>query len=189
MILTADQLPQLVPLIKPAAVDTFLPHLVTYMPQFDISTVQRIGGFIAQVAWESANFTAVIEKASGSLYEGSERLGNIYPGDGPKFKGRGLIQITGRNNYTSCSKALFQDLRLLDNPDILATPQYAVMSACWYWQGWKLNEVCDEPEEWTHPGEHHYTKIQWMTVEINGGLNGIAGRVANYQRARQVLNF
>lgn len=189
MNLTADQLKAIVPAIKQAAVDAFLPHLLNFFPIYGINSPQRIGGFIAQVAEESCNFSAVRELASGEEYEGRKDLGNVDPGDGPRYKGRGLIQITGKNNYKACSLALFNDDRLINTPDLLSAPQYAVQSACWYWRDRGLNAICDESEDYVHPGVHHYTKFQWLTIEINGGLNGIATRLGNYQRARQVLNF
>jgi putative chitinase len=148
---------------------------------------------LPQVAHESANFAAVREFASGNLYEGRKDLGNIHPGDGAKFKGRGLIQITGRGNYRWCSKDLLGNNSLEDNPELLTTPMLAVQSACWYWTVVKpMNAVCDHPEDWTHVWDHNgktYTKIQWMTLLINGGQNGIAERTANYDRAKKVLGF
>jgi len=193
MVITREQLQAIVPSIKPAALDTFLPHLQTLLPKYAIDTPQRLGGFIAQVAHESAGFSAVREFASGNAYEGRKDLGNTEPGDGPRFKGRGLIQVTGRGNYRWFSKDVFEDARAVDNPELLTTPANAVLSACWYWTTVKpMNAVCDHPEDWTHIWEHNgktYTKIMWMTLLINGGQNGIDERTANYLRARQVLNF
>lgn len=193
MTITAEQLKEIVPAIKQANVDKFLPYLQVYMPKFGIDTPQRIGGFIAQVAHESANFAAVREFASGKEYEGRKDLGNTQAGDGERFKGRGLIQITGRGNYKWCSDSLFLDNRLLINPTQLEEPEVAVESACWFWAKAKpLNSVCDHPEDWTHVWDHNgktYTKIMWMTLLVNGGQNGIGERTANYYRAKQVLNF
>lgn len=193
MILTADQLKAIVPAIKQGAIDTYLPHLNTFLPKYEINTPQRIGGFLAQTAEESINFSAVRELASGKEYEGRADLGNTSEGDGVKYKGRGLIQVTGKGNYKWCSRDLFGDDRLLTNPELLTTPQYAVQSACWFWKVAKpLNAICDHPEDWEHTWDHNgktYTKIMWMTLIVNGGQNGIDVRTANYARARQVLNF
>lgn len=189
MILTADQLAKLVPLIKPSAVSTFLPHLQRLMPQYGIDTAPRIGGFIAQTAEESINFSYVLERDSGKKYEMRADLGNNVMGDGVKFRGRGIIQITGKTMYQAVSLELFNDERLLLTPELLTAPQYAVQSACWFWKKKGLNLVADEPEDYVKAGPHQYSKLQWMTVLINGGLNGIVERTANYQRARQVLNF
>lgn len=191
--MTAEQLKAIIPAIKQGAIDAYLPHLSTFMVKYDIITPRRIGGFIAQVAHESANFSAVREFASGAAYEGRADLGNTQTGDGVRYKGRGLIQITGRGNYKWCSRDLFADDRLLETPDLLTTPQYAVQSACWFWKVAKgLNGVADHPEDWTHLWAHNgktYTKFQWLTLLINGGQNGLAERQANYDRARQVLTF
>lgn len=189
MILTADQLTKMVPAIKPGAVSTFLPHLLVFLPQYEIDTAPRIGSFVAQTAEESINYSYVLERDNGKKYEMRADLGNTVLGDGMKYKGRGLIQITGKSMYLAVSLALFNDERLLLTPDLLTTPQYAVQSACWYWKKKGLNLVADQPEGYVKPGPHQYTKVQWMTVLINGGLNGITERAANYQRARQVLNF
>lgn len=193
MTLTAEQLKAIIPAIKQIAIDAYLPHLNIFMPKYSIDTPQRIGGFIAQVGHESASFSAVREYADGKAYEGRKDLGNTQEGDGVKFKGRGLIQITGRGNYKWCSQDLFRDDTLLKAPDLLTTPQYAVQSACWFWKVAKpMNAVADHPEDWTHVWDHNgktYTKIQWMTLLINGGQNGLTERTANYNRARQVFNF
>lgn len=193
MIITAEQLLGVLPAIKQGAIDAYLPHLNNFLPVYEINTPQRVGGFIAQVGHESANFSAVREYASGQAYEGRKDLGNDQPGDGVMYKGRGLIQITGKGNYKWCSRDLFKDDRLITTPDLLTTPQYAVQSACWFWKTAKpMNGVSDHPEDWTRVWEHNgktYTKIQWMTLLINGGQNGIDERTANYNRARTVLNF
>jgi putative chitinase len=178
---------------KPADIAKYYPYLQTYMPKYGIDTAQRIGGFIAQTGEESVNYSAVLEFASGAEYEGNKNLGNVQPGDGVKFKGRGIIQITGRVNYSSCSLALFGDNRLLTTPELLEQPEWAVASACWFWKDVKgLNVIADMPEDWTKFSNHFqktYTKIQWMTILINGGLNGFTERAYNYAAARRVLNF
>lgn len=193
MIITASELKEIIPAISEKALNTYISLLNTFMSKHHIDTPQRIGGFIAQVAHESANFAAVREYASGKEYEGRKDLGNVNPGDGEKFKGRGLIQITGRGNYKWCSESLFLDNRLLINPALLEQPDLAVESACWYWTVAKpMNAICDYPEDWTHvwgKNEKTYTKIGWMTLLVNGGQNGLPERMANYERARKVLNF
>lgn len=194
MTLTADQLRRILPEITNVNLELYLPYLQTLLPHYHIDTPQRIGGFLAQVGEESINFSHVKELSTGQEYEGRMDLGNKQIGDGVRFKGRGLIQLTGRDNYTWISKDLFGDNRLLVNPDLLCKPEYAVQSACWFWTVAKpaLNPVCDHPEGWTtiwHRDNKTYTKIQWMTLLVNGGQNGIDVRTANYERARQVLAF
>jgi putative chitinase len=107
----------------------FLPELNKGMEKYEINTNLRMQHFLAQVAHESGCFTYVKEIASGKAYEGRKDLGNLHPGDGIKFKGRGLIQVTGHNNYLVLSHFLFNDSRLLTHPEILEEPEYAVLSA------------------------------------------------------------
>lgn len=168
-------------------------YLNEYFPKWEINTLQRMQMFLAQIAHESGSFKYTREIASGNAYEGRSDLGNVFSGDGKKFKGRGLIQVTGRANYQSCSLALFGDNRLLTNPDILATPRYATESACWFWKTRGLNELSDRPEDWekviirSDGQKKTYSKIQWITRKINGGLNGINEREEFYERAKRFL--
>lgn len=193
MIIELSQLNAILLKARPANLGGVCPVLQKYMPMYGIDTVQRVGGFIAQCAEESLNFSTVLEMDSGEEYEGNKMLGNTEPGDGPKFKGRGYIQITGRAAYKACSLHIFKDERLIDNPDLLCTRELAAQSACWFWRDVKgLNVIADKPEDWTNFSSHFkktYTKIQWMTILINGGLNGFNERNYNYQAARRVLNF
>lgn len=200
MTITADQLQAILPHITPANLAKFLPHLQQFMPHWHIDTPQRVGGFIAQCGEECLNFSDVIEGDDGTHFAHYEpgtrvgkQLGNTEPGDGAKFRGRGPIQTTGKGNYAWCSMDLFGDHRLLDHPELLELPENGVNSACWFWEIVKpLNKVCDHPEDWTtvwHVDGKTYTKIQWMTLLVNGGENGIDVRTANYERARHILNF
>lgn len=194
MKITASNLKQIVPTINPDLL-TVYPALLSEIPlKYNIDTPARMSCFLAQIAHESGSFKYTREIASGRAYEGRKDLGNIYPGDGVKFKGRGLIQVTGRTNYRACSLALFGDERLTKNPDILSTPTYAVESACWYWKSRGLNEICDEPDDWTITTHHPdgtvkavYNKFQWLTIKINGGLNGYNERLHFYDKAKQVI--
>lgn len=165
----------IVPQIQTLALEVFVPHLNELMPRYQINTNKRIAAFIAQVAHESGSFRYCKELASGTSYEGRKDLGNTEPGDGVKFKGRGLIQVTGRTNYRACSIALFGDLRLLDNPDTLAVPKYAVESACWFWNTRDLNALAD------------LGKFETITKRINGGTNGLTERKLFYNRALKLL--
>jgi putative chitinase len=115
MTLTAAHLKAIIPGIKQSVIETFLPHLNKYMPQYGIDNRLRVAAFIAQLIHESGGLRYVREIATGSAYEGRADLGNHYKGDGVKFKGRGLIQITGRSNYTAASHALFGDDRGLQS--------------------------------------------------------------------------
>ena len=143
------------------------------MDIFNINTPQRQAAFLAQVAHESAEFRYVEEIASGKAYEGRADLGNTEPGDGVRFKGRGLIQITGRANYASCGGALGLDL--LADPELLESPQNAARSAAWFWMTHGCNELADAD---------NFRKI---TLRINGGLNGYVDRLAYWELAKDAL--
>jgi putative chitinase len=190
----ANQLRQIAPAAKVSNLTIYAPLLSELMPKYGINTAKRITAFLAQLAHESGSFNYTEEIASGQAYEGRKDLGNVNPGDGKKFKGRGLIQITGRNNYNSCSKSLFGDQTLLKYPEKLKEPRYAAESACWFWRGWGLNEVADNEDSWTHTTrnpdgtpKHTYNKFEWLTKLINGSQNGLAERKAFYERAKQVI--
>lgn len=103
------------------------------------------------------------------------RMGNgpEDTGDGWKFRGRGLIQCTGFRNYEACSQFLFEDYRLLDDPDLLLEPKYAILSACWFWRVNKLNNYAND--------------VIRSTRIINGGTHGLEDRTAIYQRAMRYL--
>ena len=192
MTITADQLKAILPHIKDSDLQTYLPLLQQLLPAWHIDTAQRVGGFLAQTGEESISFSATRELGTGHEYEGRKDLGNSQPGDGPKFKGRGLIQITGRNNYEWCSKDVYGDEnKLLENPELLEEPEAAVNSACWFWTVVKpLNKICDYSENWTTVFKKKtYTKIAWLTLLVNGGENGLDVRTANYQRARKALGY
>ena len=153
----------------------FLDALNQAMAEFGIDTPARQAGFLAQVAHESGSLLYTREIASGAVYEGRRDLGNTEPGDGMRFRGRGLIQITGRHNYKICSLALYGDERLLDKPWLLESVIGACRSAAWYWSAFGLNALADEGD------------IKRMTKRINGGLNGLTERMAYYAVAKEVL--
>lgn len=164
--LTIDNLSRILGLsvktIKP-----FYKWLEIYMKQYEIDTPVRQAAFLSQIAHESGRFYYVEEIASGQAYEGRKDLGNTQPGDGVRYKGRGLIQLTGRSNYRQLSQELGVDFE--DNPELLKSPQYAVQSACWFWHSRGLNDYADVRD------------IRTITKRINGGYNGIADREALYK--------
>ena len=134
------------------------------------------------MAHESAELRYTREIDSGSAYDTgklAERLGNTpeADGDGQRYKGRGLIQITGRFNYRQASLELFKDATtLLEHPELLEQPELAARSAAWFWWSNGLNTVADCPNS-----------FQTITRRINGGLNGYAQRVAYFSAAQGVL--
>ena len=171
--MTLDQLKEIMPYAGKRA-GTFLEPLNAAMDEFEINTPARQAAFLAQIAHESGSLRYVKEIASGAAYEGRKDLGNTQEGDGMRFKGRGLIQITGRANYAQCGAAL--DLPLLEQPELLEETENACRSAAWFWQTRGLNELADDGE------------FKLITKRINGGYNGLADRQAYYARARGTLN-
>lgn len=158
-----------------ALADKFWPSLDATCDEFEISTPERVAAFIAQVAHESGELHYVRELADGLAYEGRRDLGNVNPGDGPRYKGRGLIQITGRQNYARCGAALI--LPLVDEPELLEQPVNASRSAGWFWKTNGLNTLADAGD------------FLAITKRINGGTNGLAQRVEYWQRAQSALGI
>jgi putative chitinase len=173
MIVTADQLMQVMPQAGARRVNEFVAALDNAYAEWEIDSRLRVSHFLAQLAAESIQLTYTAEIASGVRYEGRADLGNTQPGDGMKFKGRGLIQVTGRANYTACAKAL--NLPLLDHPELLELPIYAASSAGWFWKTHGCNELADHDD------------LYAVTRRVNGGLNNIADRSIFYNRARKAI--
>ncbi len=152
----------------------FVEPLNDAMREFDIDqNPAREAAFLAQVAHESGGFRYVLELASGESYEDRKDLGNTEPGDGPRFRGRGLIQITGRANYRACGDALGLDL--VGEPELLEEPVNACKSAGWFWRSRGLNGLADRGD------------FRAITKRVNGGYTHYAERVALWERAQGVL--
>jgi putative chitinase len=175
------------------------------MKHFDITTLQRVSCFVAQVGHESGGFRAIVENLNYSSdglrkvfgkYFPTRDLANAYArkperianrvyanrmgngpensGDGWKYRGRGMIQLTGRNNYELFAKAF--KLSIPDAIGYLETREGAAMSAAWFWDMRGLNTLADQG------------LFKKMTISINGGLNGFEDRLAHYEKARKLLN-
>ncbi|OYO29136.1 glycoside hydrolase family 19 protein [Janthinobacterium sp. PC23-8] len=172
MNLTLQQLITIMPNAR-AKAGIFLPALNAAMAEFGINTPVRQASFLAQLAHESGQLVYVRELASGAAYEGRKDLGNVQPGDGVRFRGRGLIQVTGRSNYAACGKALGLDL--LAQPALLEQTVNACRSAGWFWQSRGLNALADAGDQVA------------VTRRINGGTNGLAERLAYFKTALKVL--
>ena len=173
--------------------------------KFEINTPARMASFIGQCKHESGNFSHLEEnlnysavrlnqvfpnrftlakaqdcvaKGKAAIAEGMygkrADLGNTKEGDGGLFFGRGLIQLTGRANYTSFATAIGKP-EIIENPSLVATPEYACLSAGWFWSTRKLNDLADKGD------------YDLMTKRINGGTLGLAERKANIQKALTVL--
>lgn len=151
----------------------YFPLLDKTCNKFEINTPLRLCHFLAQLGHESGQLRYVQEIASGEAYEGRLDLGNTLPGDGVRYKGRGLIQITGVHNYALAGLSL--DLPLLENPELLEVPEHAAMSAGWFWYNKNLNSLAD------------LDNLYGITKKINGGFNGLEDRQKLLTRAKGIL--
>jgi putative chitinase len=147
--------------------------------QFGITTTLQKAHFLGQIAHESGNFVYSRElwgpTRAQSGYEGRKDLGNTEPGDGIKFKGRGLIQITGRANYRDYSLATYGDLRAVENPKMLEGLPDAALCAGWYWQTRNINPLADRDD------------LEAVTRKINGGINGLDDRRVKVAKAKKLF--
>ena len=181
---------------------SWLEPLTAAFTRFEINTPERQAAFIGQCAHESANFKTLQEnlnysakglnatwpsrfpseaeaqpyhrqpeKIANKVYSG--RMGNLEDGDGWKYRGRGLIQLTGKDNYRLASDSLGVDF--VKDPDLVLTKEYAALTAAWYWNKRGLNKEADAKD------------FTGMTKKINGGVIGLADRVAHINTALGVL--
>ncbi len=171
-----EKLSVVMPRALPARIDLYYEPLVAGMKKHKITTPLRLAHFVAQIAHESASFLYAEEIADGSAYEGRLDLGNTQPGDGRRFKGRGLIQLTGRANYTQYAKESGVDC--VANPEIVARDAFiGVDVACWYWDQRRINALADADD------------VKAVTKAINGGYNGLDDRIQYLARAKAVLGI
>lgn len=151
--------------------------LLAAFRRYGINTALRQAHFLAQILHESGGFRWLEEiwgpTPAQLRYEGRRDLGNIQPGDGYRYRGRGLIQLTGRANYRRYGELL--GLPLEANPDLAARPEHAAMIAGAYWQARGLNSRADRDD------------LEGITRAINGGLNGIEDRRRWLERAKRAL--
>lgn len=163
-------------------INKVLPFLNSALDRYGISANKnRLRAFLSQVLHESGGFHYLEEIASGEAYEGRKDLGNTSPGDGKKYKGRGLIQLTGKNWAEKFTKALgIPGLDFVKNPEKLEEPKWAVESACWFWSINHLNEMADNLIGDAVKDKGVNTLI---TKKINGGVNGLEDRLKYYTEA------
>lgn len=159
--------------IRLYSVNKFYPFLKKWMEHYAISTPLQQAQFLAQIGHESGRFYYTEEIASGEAYEGRKDLDNNVKGYGVKYKGRGLIQITGFINYKSLSDDTGIDF--VKYPKSLKEPEYAAMSACWYWDKHKLNNIAGD--------------IIKVTKKINGSLNGYEDRLMLFDKFKKELGI
>lgn len=161
---------------KDGDVADFSPRLLQVMANRHIDTPLRQAHFLAQVGHESGEFRFRAEIANGEAYQGRVDLGNVQPGDGRKFKGRGLIQLTGRANYGEYGRAIGREAELLATPELVETdPELCVDVAGWFWAKRNLNAFADADD------------LTTLTRRVNGGLNGLDDRRRLLMRAKALL--
>ncbi len=149
------------------------PVFAPTLDEYHINTTLRIAHFMGQVAHECAGFRTTEEFASGAAYEGREDLGNIHDGDGKRYKGRGLIQLTGRANYREIGAKM--GLPLEDEPELAAEPAISLKIACEYWKKRNINTPSDIDD------------LIKVTRLVNGGLNGLEDRREYLRKAKNAL--
>jgi putative chitinase len=171
--ITREMIKAIAPNSKNEIIDPLVIYLNKYMPKYEVNNYLRICHFLAQAAHEAASFRTLEEYASGAAYEGRRDLGNTQRGDGVRYKGRGIFQLTGRANYRDIGKKLGYDLE--NNPTLAATPEISVLTALEYWKSRNLNKWADEDN------------VERITRLINGGLNGFEDRKKYLARCKQVI--
>ncbi|MCZ8126398.1 MULTISPECIES: C39 family peptidase [Microcystis] len=144
------------------------------LQRFEINTVPRIRHFLSQTAHESGGLQWMEEIASGSAYEGRRDLGNVSPGDGRKYKGAGVIQLTGRHNYQKFADFI-RDQKVMQGHSYVAQV-YPFTSAGFWWKNNNMNALCDRGGT-----------VREVTKKVNGGYNGLADRQRYYDKACQVI--
>jgi putative chitinase len=199
---TKQQLKEMIP--KNAYVDQWFEAISEILPEYEITTPQRVAAFLAQCAHESGGFVFLKENlnykaaslrkvfpkyfpddAIAAQYAGkgemianrvyANRMGNgpEESGDGFRYCGRGLIQLTGKNNYTFFAGSL--DIPVEEASEYLQTFEGAVQSACFFWEQNKLNQ-------WADAGD-----ILTLTKRINGGTIGLEDRIKHYEHALHIF--
>ena len=137
--ITKEMLRKLAPTAKEEIISHLAENLDDQLAKYNIDDYLRVCHFLAQAAHESASFKTLEEYASGSAYEGRKDLGNAQLGDGRRYKGRGIFQLTGRANYRTYGQKLGYDLE--GNPELAKEPLISIKTACEYWNSRKLSEL------------------------------------------------
>ena len=181
MELSVNSLKIIMPGATKRNLERFTPQLMFLPAKFGINRINLFSAFIAQCAHECGEFRNLKEKWGPTKwqkkYEGRLDLGNKYPGDGKKFCGRGLLQITGREMYERFGKDFFSDKTMFTKtPELVEEPYYAVLSAIWYWNMRKINQYAD------------VNNFEMVTKKINTAKLGYKERTVFWKRARTVLS-
>lgn len=176
--LSKEQFATLFPKVSPVLQDVYHQALLRAMQEFGIDTFQRIAAFLAQVGHETMGLRYLQElggPAYFSKYDGRADLGNTQPGDGARFHGRGMIQLTGRANYKEFGEVL--GLNLLGQPEIAAEPTVGARIAALFWDSRGCSELAD------------VDNFIGITRKINGGTNGLDDRLRRWEHAKRVLGL
>ena len=171
--ITREMIKKIAPNSKDEIINPLVGYLNKYMPKYEVNTYLRVCHFLAQAAHESASFRTLEEYASGAAYEGRKDLGNIYKGDGVRYKGRGIFQLTGRANYRTIGAKLGYDLE--NNPELAESPEVSVLTALEYWKSRSLNTYADKDD------------VRTVTYRINGGYNGLNDRISYLAKSKNVI--
>jgi putative chitinase len=172
--LTADQIRSVAPTSSAKIVQGVVQSMASHGREFGLDRPHREVHFMAQIAHESAHFRTTTEYASGAAYEGRKDLGNTRKGDGKRFRGRGLIQLTGRANHRTFTDWMVK--RAPGSPDFEAEPElvadfpWAFLASVYYWQSRNLNRYADQ------------NNIEMISRRINGGYNGYQDRLNYYTK-------
>ena len=181
MKVTKEQILAIMPNAKDK-VDAFLPYINGYAEVFHIDTPMRMAHFLAQIAHESGELRYTKELGNKNYFRKCDvgklknMLGNLKDGDGYKYRGRGLIQITGRANYQVYQNSKYCTGDIMEYPELLEEPSGATKSAMWWWWKHGLNKLADSD------------CFVAITKTINGGTNGLESRRKFLTRAKKVFN-
>lgn len=200
-IVTADHLKAIAgkptPLMSPLA-----EWMNTTCPGYGIDTPQEYAHFLAQACLESARFSTLRELGGNSYftkYENRADLGNKFPGDGLKFKGRGIFQTTGRNHYLKLGITKGNRDMFINNPELLEQPEFAVWSACEFWKDKGFTDIANHPDTDLLKKKIYLNRqltafklidvspLEYISRTINGGINGLPERKQFYAIAKKVL--
>lgn len=171
--ITKEVLKRLAPHSNDAIITHLAENLDDQLAKYNIDNYLRICHFLAQAAHESAGFRTLEEYASGAAYEGRRDLGNVNPGDGRRYKGRGIFQLTGRANYRVFGQKLGYNLE--DRPELAADPLISIKTACEYWNSRSLSTYADLDDVLT------------VTRRINGGTNGLEDRKNYLSKIKSII--
>lgn len=177
---------------KPALLLELASWMTHWGPKFGVDTPAEWHHFLAQTAHESASFNTLVEYGKDSYfkqYDGRRDLGNTQEGDGLKFKGRGLIQTTGRANYYALGVKLGMAQKFIRNPELLEVPAWGVWAAFVFWDSRQLNDAAVLKDTAFINTKKHgpLPPIKYITYRVNGGFRGLPDRINFYNRAKKAI--